>query len=393
MKIFLLEDIDAVLNRFNVADEDLDIIMALIKNDPTYKNNNSVGKYGKWLIQQYQKHRLVVPDEFTDYDYQAELIDDVDNPDTFAVRVYVDDTITEQNLTDILTLFENRKSNMRSQDIGQYKTFREFFIELLNTDDVQEDPGAVNRKAAKSEKDCKLVYEDDDWKVYIPETYYASVKLGRGTHWCTATNSSREMYDLYTQFNNSLYVFISKHSDNKYQYSDQSGEFRDKYDVSIKNDFNIIFDLTSNKLVEFMTSIGIYIPYYLTSSVECAIYDEQIESISLLTRQEYSKYYNVFRNAGVRVDYFEDDYEHDLDLDKFSSIESMDLHPVIHLYHESYDEDEPLPMSAILDGVRYLVLDTDLFYHIDGIEFYPDELNNLYAYLNDEVFLSQLGVS
>ena len=44
-----------------------------------------------------------------------------------------------------------------------------------------------------------MVYENNDWEIWIPETYEASCALGSGTHWCTATGNTRGYYDDYIE--------------------------------------------------------------------------------------------------------------------------------------------------------------------------------------------------
>ena len=74
--------------------------------------------------------------------------------------------------------------------------------------------------------------------VYIPKTYEASCKLGRGTNWCTATTSSSSYYDQYSE-NGNLYVVFVKDGheeatgDSKYQFHFESGQFMDSADKAI----------------------------------------------------------------------------------------------------------------------------------------------------------------
>ncbi len=73
-----------------------------------------------------------------------------------------------------------------------------------------------------------LIYEDQKWSVYIPETQMAARFLGRGTSWCTATNpkTSRNYYDVYHTKESPLYIFISKADPTvKYQFSYMKKDF------------------------------------------------------------------------------------------------------------------------------------------------------------------------
>ena len=82
-------------------------------------------------------------------------------------------------------------------------------------------------------KDANKVFDGNDWVVYIPKTYEASCKLGRGTTWCTATTQSDRYYNLYSD-DGPLYININKHNpDEKYQFHFPSEQFMDKNDVEI----------------------------------------------------------------------------------------------------------------------------------------------------------------
>ena len=53
---FLNEDIEAVKKYYPNIDDNT--FMQLIQLDPTYRGNQSLGKYGKWLLNLYNKGNL-----------------------------------------------------------------------------------------------------------------------------------------------------------------------------------------------------------------------------------------------------------------------------------------------------------------------------------------------
>lgn len=54
--VFLNEDIEAVKKYYpNIPD---DTFMQLIELDPTYRGNDSLGKYGKWLLNLYNRNKI-----------------------------------------------------------------------------------------------------------------------------------------------------------------------------------------------------------------------------------------------------------------------------------------------------------------------------------------------
>ena len=60
---YLSEDIEAVKKYYPNIDDNM--FMKLISLDPTYRGNNSLGKYGKWLLNLYNKNNLS-EDEFNE---------------------------------------------------------------------------------------------------------------------------------------------------------------------------------------------------------------------------------------------------------------------------------------------------------------------------------------
>ena len=82
----------------------------------------------------------------------------------------------EQNLTHFLTI----KSIEQMPDISTLLTVvaqAESQIQKHNDDKIEND---------RSDSDDTLVYEDDQWSMYLPKTKGDTCALGRGTKWCTA---------------------------------------------------------------------------------------------------------------------------------------------------------------------------------------------------------------
>ena len=125
----------------------------------------------------------------------------------------------EEVLLPYFDLFLNLKNNIKSPYNDFYywmknstqKDFLEYIIELKN---AREEKKQVKQK----EKDgARLVYSDDQWKVYEITTYEASAKYGKGTKWCI-TGSKRwangehgsEYFDrYYNQSGIRFYYFIN----------------------------------------------------------------------------------------------------------------------------------------------------------------------------------------
>ena len=204
----IVEDIDAVKKNYpNIADEDF---MTLVALDPTYDpNRDSVGTYGKWILNLYNKGKIT----YDDFD----------------------------NVTQMLDVWETNKRRFQNKDIGQFKTLKDFETALLDMPDLELSHRQKVRQAQKNRKnadlgdEAKLVYEDSDWEVWIPKTYAASCKLGQGTSWCTATTETDNHWKEYSS-SGDLYIVINKHQEEeKYQFHFESNSFmnRDDYDIDL----------------------------------------------------------------------------------------------------------------------------------------------------------------
>lgn len=192
---YLVEDIEAVKKYY--SDIPAVVFDDILITDPTYtQGNNNVGKYTKWMLNQYRK----------------------DNTQ------FWDGTDALNDITDALSVFDKKKNSFQNKDIGQFKTVED----LLNAvDDIVEVPLShrqevrlrqKDRKNADISKDAEKVFENENWVVYVPHTYAASCKLGQGTKWCTASTESSEKYDEYTEDDSPLFININKKTGQKYQF-------------------------------------------------------------------------------------------------------------------------------------------------------------------------------
>ena len=71
------------------------------------------------------------------------------------------------------------------------------------------------------------------YDIYIPLTYEGSIRLGKGTQWCTATEETDEHYKIYTK-DGTLYVLINKKNPKiKYQFHNEAKELANNNDYSL----------------------------------------------------------------------------------------------------------------------------------------------------------------
>ena len=207
MRFILLETIADSREYYpNISDNDFNRIIAL---DPTFKREkDKLGNYGKWLLSLFSKGQLQ----------------------------------NEGHVKDLLNRFESVKNNLKQRDIMRYKSLEEV-DNMLNNEDSYKDLSkrqelrqvqkAVHRTNVN--KEASKVFEDSKWEVWVPHTYNASCKLGRGTTWCTASTESDYYYNRYKQqYGGEYYILINKQNPKeKYQFHFESNQFMDADDSPV----------------------------------------------------------------------------------------------------------------------------------------------------------------
>ena len=217
----LTEDIDAVKRQYShIPEEEFDEI---IKLDPTYKEgSNSVGKYGKWLLGLYKK----------------------DNPLEHDI----------EEIYGLLSLYNQYKNDRKKEiekDINKFKSIADLYDAVNNVGEAELSVRQQERELRNAYKDAKLIFSDNKWEIWVPETYAASCTLGKGTEWCTADSRTDEYYNQYTN-EGDLYVFINKQNPKeKYQLHIESKSLMDANDRPY--DLNKLLS-TDDKLSEFVAT-------------------------------------------------------------------------------------------------------------------------------------------
>lgn len=198
--------------------------LALIQLDPTYKGGDIAGTYAKWILSLANKDKLH----------------------------------NLGHVADVLSRFEENKRNLKNKDIMTFKSLEDLdnylndensYKELSQRQELRQTQKAV--RASDIEKDAELVYEDSDWKVYVPKTYEASCKLGQGTKWCTASTANDYYFISYSE-DGPLYINIGKDG-SKYQFHFESNQYMDADDRDI--DLEAFFKDKPNLLKFYMPKI------------------------------------------------------------------------------------------------------------------------------------------
>ena len=216
-----------------------------------------------------------------------------DRLDTFADRV-----------TDTFIEFKPRLKSPYNDFYHWMKnsTFDEFYDYLR---ELQAKVGQDKLTKEKEKDGARLVYSDDDWKVYEITTYEASAKYGKGTKWCitgskrwTDTDEGgREHFDRYYSQNGVKFYFFIKNGTEKYAlavYPDNSCEIFNAEDVGIpfipnapvvdeikaeyknESDSNILVNAIMNKkLPDDVLERIISETFEDNTGFECAIYTKK----------------------------------------------------------------------------------------------------------------------
>lgn len=174
----------------------------LLSLDPTYEQGSSkVGSYILWLIKMFKKN----PDKI--------------NEDGYKAREY-------------LETFDAVKGRLRGKEksIDSYASLPELYAVIEPFIDKTQSDSQLRREVRKEKDNIDVIYEDDFWKVLIPNSYEASCYWGSESQWCTASRSSSNFYDDYTKKGN-LFIIINKTDpEQKYQYHYSSNSFMDATD-------------------------------------------------------------------------------------------------------------------------------------------------------------------
>lgn len=125
---------------------------------------------------------------------------------------------------------------------------------------IKHDEWLKNTKSAKLKKEAEYrkIFEDGEFKIYIPDNEQAACLLGMGTRWCTASVTSENYYDEYHKPNDPLFIFISKQNQSeKYQFHFGSGQYMDKDDQRIDYyTFEELYERYVNVLQKYNTEIA-----------------------------------------------------------------------------------------------------------------------------------------
>lgn len=266
----LLETLDDIKRYYPNIPED--IFMELIALDPTYTGKDSAGKYGKWLLNLYNKGKL----SKTDFN----------------------------EVTPLLNQFKIYRNRIQNKDLNSYKSLDDLASTLASV--VDDDSMLTNRQKVRFLKNVKsgkisldksddydVVLDTPNFIVYIPNTHEASMKLGKGTEWCTA-HENPDWYNSYTENGRKLYIIKNKRTGERWQYSDKNGDFLNQDDMNFDIPELMCQDKKLSKFFEKFLGVDFYnfdgtfiytggrVPSDLVERVENVVISDSVTNIDKL---------------------------------------------------------------------------------------------------------------
>ena len=237
-KILLTEGISELKRQYpNISDNDY---QQLIRMDPTYSGGNEIGKFGRWILDLYN---LFVKDRLAEEKYEKAKAYVAQHPEAkippAPTQKSADKIEDFQKLPDLLSKFSKLAKDIK-QPITNFKSVADLAsaVRSASEKDISVDEKAeANYKIFREAMSdgLKVVYQDNDWVIGIPETYESSAHFKKPvTDWCTAYP---DMYEKYlNEFGGKYYIHLNKHTGELYQLHAESDQFKDASDKEIDCD-------------------------------------------------------------------------------------------------------------------------------------------------------------
>ena len=283
-RVVLTEGVAELKRQYpNISDNDY---QQLIRMDPTYKGGNEIGKFGRWIMELYN---LFVKDRLAEEKYEQAKEYVAQHPEAkmppAPVQKSIDKIEDFQKLPDLLSKFVKLAKDIK-QPITNFKSVADLASAIRAS---EEKDISVDEKAEANYKifrdaitdGLKVVYQDNDWVIGIPETYESSAHFKKPvTDWCTAYP---DMYEEYlNEFGGKYYIHLNKHTGDLYQLHVESNQFKDASDREIDRDE---FAKENPQLKAFYDKI-IPISYYRFWSLHSKLPTES-EKLAAIEREGY----------------------------------------------------------------------------------------------------------
>lgn len=215
----------------------------IVSADPTYnvEKPDKMGKFGKWLLNLYQKGALK-------------------NEDLYKAKDY-------------LSTFVKFNAKINQKDINKYSSLPELYKTIEPFISNPEQSTSKSDEVRKIKEGAQKVYEDAKWLVIVPLTQEASCYYGKGTQWCTAADVSDNMFDYYNEKGN-LYINILKGTNTKYQFHFETNSFMDEHDDYIPHPVTQSIGLTKGLQDFYINKYGMKASVPLTTESDLGDFTE-----------------------------------------------------------------------------------------------------------------------
>jgi hypothetical protein len=153
-----------------------------------------------------------------------------------------------------------------ARDINRIRTPSQLDTLLTSNQQSQVTASEEERQAALEQS--RVVYQDSNWLVVIPETEQAAQFWGRGTQWCTAYGDPRGLHPKrscqYAEYapEGPLVIAINQQQpDERYQFHEASQQYMDRNDEPVDDDH--LRSLVKRWTTAMIKSMVRYLPAYL----------------------------------------------------------------------------------------------------------------------------------
>lgn len=253
---WLFEGITEFAKQFpKMPEEKLRKLLAL---DPTYKGGEQVGKYGNWIIRLFYNNlkNSEMMQQYRDFYTKNNGINPktgkvIEKPELLPATPWED----ADKLPNLLKQYDMLKNKIK-KPITDFKSIPDLYqaIDAFTNEGVPQDKKAMERyyifKNAEK-KGLKIIYNDKDWIIGIPETFESSKMFGDVTNWCTTAHNGA-YYDRYLrEYGGQYYILLDKETGELFQFHFESNQFMNEHDHRIDM-YN--FTREEPKISEFLNS-------------------------------------------------------------------------------------------------------------------------------------------
>lgn len=237
-KLYLIEGIEELKKYFpKIPSEKID---ELVKLDPTYNpEKNSVGVYGRWIVQMYW-NSITNADTLEKYNKFIAMYPDRKHPKTGQeiLPPKIKPEIKDEDLYKVPGLLSNYiKYKSKLKKINDYNSLGELSADIspllsrgITASKAAEQSLTVIKEAIVD--GFNVIFNDNKWLIGIPETYSSSAHFQEPiTDWCTAYP---KMYRYYMEnYGGKYFILMNKKTGDLYQFHFESNQFKDRNDKDV----------------------------------------------------------------------------------------------------------------------------------------------------------------